>query len=119
MPRPCCSGGKFLPRSLAVLLAIALLWLGLTASRPAAAETLSHGRFKTVQVYRPAAEVKHVVLFLSGDGGWTRGLAGMASAMVADGSMVIGIDTPDLFEALEADGGTCVFPDGDLENLSH
>lgn len=119
MPRPCCSGGKFLPRSLTVLLAIPLFWLFLTASRSAAAETLSHGRFKAVQVYRPAAEVKHVVLFLSGDGGWTRGLAGMASAMVADGSMVIGIDTPDLFAVLEADGGTCVFPDGDLENLSH
>jgi type IV secretory pathway VirJ component len=108
-----------LPRSLAVLLAIPLLWLALMVAPPAAAETLSHGRFKTVQVYRPAGEVKHVVLFLSGDGGWTRGLAGMASHLVADGSMVIGIDTPDLFEALEADGGSCVFPDGDLENLSH
>jgi type IV secretory pathway VirJ component len=91
----------------------------MVAPPPAVAETLSHGRFKTVQVYRPASEVKHVVLFLSGDGGWTRGLAGMASHLVADGSMVIGIDTPELFEALEADGGSCVLPDGDLENLSH
>jgi type IV secretory pathway VirJ component len=108
-----------LPRPLTVLLAIPLFWLFLTASGPAAAETLSHGRFKTVQVYRPAGPVKHVVLFLSGDGGWTRKLAGMATTMVNDGSLVIGIDVPEFFEVLEADGGSCVFPDGDLENLSH
>ena len=31
------------------------------ASRPVtAAETLSHGRFKSVQVYRPSGPVKHV-----------------------------------------------------------
>jgi type IV secretory pathway VirJ component len=33
--------------------------------------------------------------------------------------MVVGIDTPRLFAALESDGSSCVFPDGDLENLSH
>ena len=113
-----------MPFSLFALLAALLFWLpaaaGSAASRPVVpAETLSHGRFKSVQVYRPAGPVKHVVLFLSGDGGWGRGLANMARAMVEDGSLVIGIDVPDLFEVLEADGGTCVFPDGDLENLSH
>jgi type IV secretory pathway VirJ component len=113
------ASSKHVLRSLIVLLAIPLLGLFAIVSRPAAAETLSHGRFKTVHVYRPAGEVQHVVLFLSGDGGWTRGLAGMAAAMVADGSMVIGIETPELFESLEADGAACVFPDGDLENLSH
>ena len=85
----------------------------------AAAETLAHGRFKHVQVFRPTAPVKHVVLFLSGDGGWTRGLTRMANTLVADGSLVIGVDLPELYEELEADGGSCVFPDGDLENLSH
>ncbi len=119
MPRRPVQGGKSLPRTLAVLLTIPLFCLLLSFSGTARADTLSHGRFKTVQVYRPAGEVKHVVLFLSGDGGWTRGLAGMATSMVADGSLVIGIDVPELFAALEADGGTCVFPDGDLENLSH
>ena len=119
MPRRPVPGGKSLPRLLTVLFTIPLFCFLLTVSSSAAAETLSHGRFKSVQVYRPAGPVKHVVLFLSGDGGWTRGLAGMASAMVADGSLVIGIDVGDLFDALEADGATCVYPDGDLENLSH
>jgi len=96
-----------------------LLGLLFAVGGKAYAETLSHGRFKEVQIYRPAGDVKHVVLFLSGDGGWGRKLAGMAGALVADGAMVVGIDVPDLFEALEADGANCVLPDGDLENLSH
>ena len=82
-------------------------------------EVLSHGRFKEFQVFRPVAPVEHVVLFMSGDGGWSRGLTQMARALVADGALVIAIDTPDFYDVLEADGGTCVFPDGDLENLSH
>ncbi len=85
----------------------------------AQAESLSHGRFKNVQIYRPAGIVKQVALFLSGDGGWDRGTAAMATELATGGTLVVGIDSPRFFAALEADGGTCVFPDGDLENLSH
>jgi type IV secretory pathway VirJ component len=86
---------------------------------PAAAESLSHGRFRNVQIYRPAGTVKQVALFLSGDAGWDRGMAGMASQLAADGTLVVGIDVQKLFASLEADDDSCVFPDGDLENLSH
>lgn len=91
----------------------------LVSSRPASAETLSHGRFQHLQIYRPGGSVKHVVLFLSGDGGWNRRLASLAGPLLKDGALVVGIDVPELFAALEADGAGCVFPDGDLENLSH
>jgi type IV secretory pathway VirJ component len=86
---------------------------------PAWAESLSHGRFRDVQIYRPAGTVKQVALFLSGDDGWNRGMAGMASQLATDGTLVVGIDVRKLFASLEADDDTCVFPDGDLENLSH
>ncbi len=111
--------GRRRPLTTLFVLAISLIPLLFTGSANAAAETLSHGRFKHVQVYRPAGTVKHVVLFLSGDGGWNRRLADMAAPLVAEGSMVVGVDVPEFYEALEADGGGCVFPDGDLENLSH
>ena len=42
----------------------------------------------------------------------------MARLLTAQGAMVAGIDTPQLFEQLIEDGGDCVFPDGDLENLA-
>jgi len=91
----------------------------ITPVRPAVADTLSHGRFERVQIYRPGGPVRHVVLFLSGEQGWNRRLASMASPLVKDGALVVGIDVPKLLASLEADGGGCVFPDGDLENLSH
>jgi type IV secretory pathway VirJ component len=97
---------------------LALLCLCALAAT-ARADTLSHGRFRNVQIYRPQAEVRHVVLFLSGDRGWTARLGSIAQALAADGTLVAGIDVADLFANLEADGGACVYPDGDLENLSH
>lgn len=87
---------------------------------PASArEQLSHGRFENVTLYRPQGETKQFVLFLSGDRGWSRGVDRMAQVLAGEGAMVAGISTPRLFANLEADGGNCVFPDGDLENLSH
>jgi type IV secretory pathway VirJ component len=85
----------------------------------AAQEKFSHGRFKDLSLYRPQGEVKSFVLFLSGDNGWEGDVTGVARKLAERGAMVAGIDTPQLFESLEADGGGCVFPDGDLENLAH
>ena len=99
-----------------VLVAAALL----AAATPGLAqEKLSHGRFKDVSIYRPPGEVKQFVLFLSGDTGWTSEVSGIATKLVERGAMVVGISTPQFYAALEADGATCVYADGDLENLSH
>src|SRR6185369_3687161 len=95
------------------------LVLAVLVALPAQAETLSHGRFKNVQIYRPTGAVKQVALFLSGDGGWDRGMTALATEAATQGSLVVGIDSRRFFAELEDDGGTCVFPDGDLENLSH
>jgi type IV secretory pathway VirJ component len=84
-----------------------------------AQEPISHGRFKEVTLYRPEGDVRQVVLFLSGDDGWTGGVVAMARALLGEGAMVAGIDVPQLYANLDADGDACVFPDGDLENLSH
>ena len=84
-----------------------------------AAEQISHGRFKDVTLYRPVGEPKQFVLFLSGDNGWEGAVDVMAGKLAAQGALVAGIDVTQLFESLQKDGGTCVFPDGDLENLSH
>ena len=105
-------------RLTAGVMALALVViLGLSA--PARAERLSHGRFKHVEVFRPQGEVKHFALLMSGDGGWSSRLATIAGALASEGTLVAGVDTSELFADLEKDGGTCVSPDGDLENLSH
>jgi type IV secretory pathway VirJ component len=99
----------------------------LDASKPAGAEAamaqgatpMSHGRFRNLRVYRPAGPPKSFVLLLSGDEGWNSTADTMARNLVQQETMVAGIDWPGFKAALEADGDQCVFPDGDLENLSH
>jgi type IV secretory pathway VirJ component len=95
------------------------LAIAVTACSAHADETLSHGRFATVTIYRPAGDVKSVVLFLSGDGGWNQGVVDMAQALSHEGALVAGIDVPKLLANLDKDSEKCVSPDGDLENLSH
>ncbi len=89
------------------------------ADQTPAPQHLSHGRFKDVRVYAPAGTPKALVLLLSGRDGWSQRLSQLALALVRHGAMVAGIDTRQLEEDLDADGGDCVFADGDLENLSH
>ena len=102
-----------------LLICLALVGLVGCSGLFSGGDTISHGRFHDVHVYKPKSEVRHFALFLSGDGGWDDGLADIARALAAQGTLVAGIDTSDLFEELEKDGGKCVFPVGDLENLSH
>src|SRR5216684_8837139 len=80
---------------------------------------LSHGRFKDFLVYKPAGPPASFVLFLSGAEGWNSTADTMARQLVQQGAMVTGVDWAKFKANLEADGGQCLFPDGDLENLSH
>jgi type IV secretory pathway VirJ component len=94
--------------------------LALFGNLAAAAPThLRHGRFKDLVVYAPAAQVTSFVLFLSGDEGWNRRADSLALQLSQQGAMVVGISLREFKAVLEADGAECVFPDGDLENLSH
>ncbi len=99
-----------------LLFAALFVLIGAAAAAPA---HLSHGRFKDLAVYSPSGPASSFVLFLSGDEGWNRGAANYAEQLAQQGAMVVGIDLPQFKASLEADGGDCVFPDGDLENLSH
>jgi type IV secretory pathway VirJ component len=96
-------------------LALLLLVFGSTAL----AETIAHGRFEKITMYRPEGEARQTVLFFSGEHGWTAEFEPIAQSLARQGALVAGIDTPAFFRSLEKDGGQCVSPDGDLENLSH
>jgi type IV secretory pathway VirJ component len=102
-----------------LILASAMLLLGGIADAQTPPTHLSHGRFKDVRVYAPKIVATSFVLLLSGDEGFNADLASMAQQFVQQGAMVAGIDLAQFEAALQADGGQCIFPDGDLENLSH
>jgi type IV secretory pathway VirJ component len=90
------------------------------AVAPAAApgDTLKYGRFGTVTLYRTSPHPKHVVLFLSGDGGWNLGVVDMARTLASLGSLVVGIDFPYFEKKMEATKEACHYPASDLELLS-
>lgn len=95
-----------------------LRWRTTTPTIPPV-ERISHGRFEDVAMIRPRGQVRQFVLFLSGDGGWDGDMTRLARTLADQGALVAGINMPQLVGALEADDADCVFPDGDLENLSH
>ena len=81
-------------------------------------ETLRFGPFGDVHIYRSAAQPKHVVLFVSGDGGWNLGVIGMARALADLGALVAGIDITGYLKRLKSGKENCSYPAADFEGLS-
>lgn len=86
---------------------------------PVADQRMSHGRFADFTVYVPHGAPRGFVVFVSGPEGWTPALTDLSRRIAAHGVMVAGVDVVKFNAALESDGGQCVYPAGDLENLSH
>jgi type IV secretory pathway VirJ component len=100
--------------------ATVMLLSGFAAAAPVPVPVhLNHGRFKDLVVYAPAGNPTSFVLLLSGDEGMSGTADTTAAQLAQQGAMVVGIDLKKFEDELKADGGQCVFPDGDLENLSH
>jgi len=68
-------------------------------------------------VYAPEGTPGAVVLFVSGDGGWNRGVVGMAQALRERGALVAGLDIRNFVRTLEGSKG-CAYPAGALEELA-
>ncbi|MHC9084838.1 virulence factor family protein [Luteimonas sp. RIT-PG2_3] len=102
------------------LFALVLASTLLSVLMPAAAqERLSHGNFKDVSLYRAIGDTRQVVLLLSDAQGPDTVLQAAARALARQGALVAVIDTAALRRTFAAGGASCVFPDGDLDNLSH
>lgn len=78
------------------------------------------GRLGFVTLYRPSGTPTSIVLFLSGDGGWSLGVVSMAKDMAAQGAVVAGIDTVKYLKAVQAQSqGACEDLAGELAGLAH
>jgi len=94
-----------------------MVWAASAQATPTP-EHISHGRFQDLAVYVPDGTPQSMVLLLADPGGSNAG-ADLALQLAQHGAMVAVIDVRKFDEALAADAADCVFPDGDLENLSH
>jgi type IV secretory pathway VirJ component len=72
-----------------------------------------------VHVYRPSAiHAAHgVVLFVSGDGGWNRGVVDMARRAARE-AVVVGLSMPAWRKIAERAPERCWYPAGDLESIA-
>ncbi len=97
----------------------ALLLAAVTGLAPVPTDTALHfAKFGTVAVYRPAAPPTRTALFFSGDGGWNQGVVDMARLLANAGTLVLGVDTPAYFKAVDAGSASCTYLAADLESLS-
>jgi type IV secretory pathway VirJ component len=92
----------------------------LVACLPSAAEerTVSFSSFGNVFVYSARPVPSRVALFISGDGGWNRGVVDMARQLASLDSLVIGTDINRYLKNLSQGREQCSYVAGDLEELS-
>jgi type IV secretory pathway VirJ component len=81
-------------------------------------EVVEFGRFGKVTLYQASPQPKHVVLFVSGDGGWNHGVIDMAKAVAEQDSLVAGIDIVHYLKQLANSNEKCSYPAADFEQLS-
>jgi type IV secretory pathway VirJ component len=100
-----------------VLLSALLLASQATAAR-ATEDSLRVGRFGSVHLYQQSAKPSRVVLFVSGDGGWNKGVVDMARELAGLDALVAGVDITHYLAQLDASSEKCVYPAADFEALS-
>ncbi|MGW8320530.1 MAG: AcvB/VirJ family lysyl-phosphatidylglycerol hydrolase [Thermodesulfobacteriota bacterium] len=98
------------------LLALALFLHGGLAAGDE--QRLQFGNFGTITVYRASPRPAHVVLFVSGDGGWNLGVVDMARELATLDALVVGIDITHYLAEIGGKGESCSYPAADFEGLS-
>jgi len=101
---------------LALSLASAVGGAQAQGSRPS--QTLSHGLFSDVGIFRPSGTPRQFVLLLSGNDKLGAAEQAMIDKMVGAGAMVAAVPLAPFYRRLEAQDGKCTYPGGALENLS-
>ncbi|MBI3951150.1 MAG: virulence factor family protein [Acidobacteria bacterium] len=103
-------------RIIPLVLVVALL--ATNTIRGTAEESLRFGRFGAVTLYRESPHPSHVILFVSGDGGWNQGVVDMAKSLASLDALVVGIDTTHYLKELAASNERRSYPAADFEALS-
>jgi type IV secretory pathway VirJ component len=82
-------------------------------------ESITLPLFGRTTAYRPEPiqRLRGVVLFVSGDGGWNKGVVDMARRS-APHALVVGLSMPLWQKAVEKDPNRCWYPAGELESIA-
>lgn len=112
-----------LRKILAILMTLLLAFVNAAFAGDIQAKTVQEstdnfGPFGALHVYKNSDQPKHVVLFISGDGGWNLGVIDMAKSLVELDSMVVGIDITHYIKQLNASSEKCHYAAAHFEALS-
>jgi len=100
-----------------LLVAAIFLFFGLK-SGASTVDTLFFGAFGKVAIYHPVHIPEAFVLFISGDGGWNKGVVDMTNNIVVQGAMVAGINILTYMKNIKSSKSKCYYPAADLEEIS-
>ena len=95
-----------------------LFLLSIASGIRAAETTDKFGHFGKIYLYRLAEHPAHVVLFISGDGGWNLGVIDMARELATLDALVVGVDITYYLRQLNHVPEHCAYPAADFELLS-
>jgi type IV secretory pathway VirJ component len=76
------------------------------------------GHFGLIHIYRESEFPTHMVLFISGDGGWNKEVMDVASSLAGRDAFVVGVDIVYYLDRLQKTEGKCFYPAADFEMLS-
>ncbi len=105
-------------RSHSFFIIIAVLLLLSCDSVFAGEESFVFGPLGRVFLYRGQMQPAKVVLLISGDEGWSKGVADRAREISGLGSIVVGVDSSRYLKNLASSAGVCSYPAADFEALS-
>jgi type IV secretory pathway VirJ component len=80
--------------------------------------TISWGRFGALPVYYQNDHPPDVVLFISGENGWNKDMAGLARDIATWDALVVGVDMKGFAARLANTKERCAYPAADFELLS-
>lgn len=103
--------------SLRVVLSVALCAICVSSASGMIEDSLRVAPFGPVMLYRETERPGRVVLFVSGDGGWNKGVVDMARMLAGMDALVAGVDITRYLKSLDCSGESCLYPAADFENL--
>lgn len=108
-------------RHRAGLASIAVALLPFVAAHAASTTptTLQYPGIGPVVIEAPQGTPRSVALFLSGDGGWNKGVVDMAHHLNEEGALVLGLDVREINKHSQQSSAKCDSLDATLEGLAH
>jgi pimeloyl-ACP methyl ester carboxylesterase len=81
-------------------------------------ESIDFPPFGAVGIYRSSPHPRHVAVYMSGDGGWSRAEGDKAGVLSGLDTLVLGVDMRRYLESLAVDSRPCSDPGADLDGLA-